>query len=148
MFVWNTPTTLSLPLPRGCHLSGCLRLSATSVCSPGEGLIGPLGLGVGPSLSFNQQCILAPAYRVDQRVWLSIADLPLRLESRKLAPRFVGPFPVSKVVNTVAVQLRLPRPFRVHPIFHVSRVKPAVVSDLVPSSGTPPHARVIGCGNW
>ncbi|XP_034456240.1 uncharacterized protein LOC117770697 [Hippoglossus hippoglossus] len=82
-------------------------------------------------------------YRVGQRVWLSTQDLPLHLESRKLAPRFVGPFPITKVVNPVAVQLKLPRTMRVHPTFHVSKVKPVRTSPLAPSSRPPPPPRSL-----
>ncbi len=85
----------------------------------------------------------APHYRVGQRVWHSTQDLPLWVESRKLAPRFVGPFPISKVVNPVAIQLKLPRTMRVHPTFHVSKIKPVVTSPLVPSTRPPPPPRVI-----
>lgn len=60
-------------------------------------------------------------------------DLLLQVESHKLAPWFVGPFPVSKVVNPVAVRLRLPRLLKVHPTFHVSRVKPSKESPSSPS---------------
>uniref|UniRef100_A0AAQ4PUN3 Gypsy retrotransposon integrase-like protein 1 n=1 Tax=Gasterosteus aculeatus aculeatus TaxID=481459 RepID=A0AAQ4PUN3_GASAC len=55
----------------------------------------------------------APAYQPGQRVRLAAKELPLQVESRKLAPRFVGPFPVSRVINPAAVRLRLPRSLRV-----------------------------------
>lgn len=88
----------------------------------------------------------APAYQVGQRVWLSTRDLPLRVESRKMAPKFVGPFPISRVLNPVAVRLKLPKSMKVHPTFHVSCIKPLVESPLVPKVKPPPPPQLIEGG--
>ncbi len=87
-----------------------------------------------------------PTYVCGQRVWLSTKDLPLRSPSRKLAPRFIGPYRVTKVVNPVAIRLKLPPALgRVHPVFHVSKVKPVFSSPLNPAGDrpTPPPSRLI-----
>ncbi|XP_061157614.1 uncharacterized protein LOC133169427 [Syngnathus typhle] len=78
------------------------------------------------------QAAPAPEYRVGQRVWLSTQDLPQRKGSCKLAPHFVGPFPIQKVISPSAVRLLLPESMKVHPTFHMSRVRPVFESALVP----------------
>ncbi|KAK3525572.1 hypothetical protein QTP70_000458 [Hemibagrus guttatus] len=47
----------------------------------------------------------------------------LRLPSRKLSPRYVGPFKILRQINEVTYQLELPANYRVSPSFHVSLLK-------------------------
>jgi hypothetical protein len=50
----------------------------------------------------------------------------------KLLPRYYGPFRIEKKVGKVAYLLDLPQEVKIHPVFHVSRLKPFY--------GTPPAA--------
>ena len=65
--------------------------------------------------------------RVGEYAWLSTdhLKLPQRL-TRKLAPRFVGPFKVIESVTPVSFRLALPPTWRIHAVFHASQLKPAV----------------------
>eukprot|EP00208_Stichococcus_sp_RCC1054_P003234 CAMPEP_0206138478 /NCGR_PEP_ID=MMETSP1473-20131121/3353_1 /ASSEMBLY_ACC=CAM_ASM_001109 /TAXON_ID=1461547 /ORGANISM="Stichococcus sp, Strain RCC1054" /LENGTH=160 /DNA_ID=CAMNT_0053531923 /DNA_START=35 /DNA_END=517 /DNA_ORIENTATION=+ len=55
---------------------------------------------------------------------MSTKDTPSGLGPLKLTNRFLGPFPVTAVINPVAFRLDLPRHWRIHNIFHVSRLAP------------------------
>ncbi len=61
---------------------------------------------------------------VGDQVWLHTANirLPTRV-SRKLAPKYVGPFRVLDAVGPVAFWVALPSEYCIHDVFHVSMLK-------------------------
>jgi len=67
----------------------------------------------------------SPEYAPGQWVWLSTRDLRIRLPCRKLSPRYVGLFKISRQITPVSFRLELPSNYRISPTFHVSLLKPA-----------------------
>uniref|UniRef100_A0A3P9MI90 Integrase catalytic domain-containing protein n=1 Tax=Oryzias latipes TaxID=8090 RepID=A0A3P9MI90_ORYLA len=94
----------------------------------------------------NRRRSAAPAYKVGDKVWLSSADVPLKGGTKKLLPRYIGPYSITQIINPVAVRLELPRSLRIHPVFHVSKLKPARDSPLQPAPVPPPAPRFVGGG--
>uniref|UniRef100_A0A3B3HRH7 Integrase catalytic domain-containing protein n=1 Tax=Oryzias latipes TaxID=8090 RepID=A0A3B3HRH7_ORYLA len=88
----------------------------------------------------NRHRVASPAYQPGQRVWLSSKNIPIQATSRKLAPRFIGPFTIDRIINPSCVRLHLPAALKVHPSFHVSEIKPVMDSSLCPPSASPPPA--------
>ena len=92
----------------------------------------------------NRRRAPAPKYSPGQKVWLLARDLPLQVDSRKLAPRYVGPFEIETVINPNAVRLKLPSSFRrIHPTFHVSLLKPVQSCSLSAPAVPPPPPRML-----
>ena len=67
-------------------------------------------------------------------------NFKLPLASRKMGPRRLGPFKISRQVNEVAFEVELPPKSRVHPVFHVSQLRKFLGS-------APPPADPIMSGN-
>jgi hypothetical protein len=67
------------------------------------------------------------SYQVGDQVMLSTVNLRRNIGAPKLLPKYIGPLSVSRVVAPTAYQLDLPPTLRgIHPVFHVSLLKPYV----------------------
>jgi len=71
-------------------------------------------------------------FRVGEQVYVSTANMNITSGVNKLNPKFIGPFPISKVINPVAVKLKLPPHFKIHDSFHVSKIKRAKSTEQFP----------------
>ncbi len=86
-------------------------------------------------------CAPTPLYQSEDRVWLSTRDQRLRLPSRKLSPYYIGPFNIMRQINEVTYHLQLPPRYSIHPIFHVSLLKPC--SSLPPPQINPSRTSLL-----
>ncbi|KAI4888256.1 hypothetical protein NFI96_016850, partial [Prochilodus magdalenae] len=89
-----------------------------------------------------------PTFRPEQRVWLSARDLPLRVKSRKPAPRYVGPFKILRRIDPVTYRLLLSCSTRINHTF-ISCVISEACALMYPCSRLnlprfPPH-RWVSC---
>lgn len=81
----------------------------------------------------------AVSYEIGQEVWLSTATLRLKYDgSRKLLPKYCGPFKIKSKVNESAFILDLPTTMKCHPTFHVDQLKPVKPGTRVKEVMTPP----------
>ena len=57
-------------------------------------------------------------WKVEDKVWLEATNLCLNYPSRKLAPKWQGPFEISQVLSPLTYRLRLPSTWKIYNVFH------------------------------
>ena len=87
----------------------------------------------------------SPVYAVGDLVFLSTRNLTLQRPSKKLSWKYIGPFPIQRVIrNHAAYELKLPTTMKIHSVFHPSLLKPANVNtELHPMPSDPPGSRGV-----
>ena len=71
---------------------------------------------------------------IGDTVWLKtehidLANVP-ELSSKKLQDKFIGPFPIIKIiVPKTTYKIELPSNWKIHPVFHVSKLKKCIEQD-------------------
>jgi hypothetical protein len=63
-------------------------------------------------------------FKEGKMVWLSSRNFVWKSGSRKLCPKWIGPFTIVKRYGPVTFKLDLPDDWRMHPVFHISLLKP------------------------
>jgi hypothetical protein len=77
-------------------------------------------------------------FDVGQMVMLDTTNLTIRNQlTTKFKQRFIGPYPITKVISPTSYELQLPGTMNIHPIFHISKLKlsnnPTAPMDIVPT---------------
>ena len=73
-------------------------------------------------------------FSVGDTVLLKPKNLQLKKpekSAKKFMPKWIGPFTVTQLIGPVALKLELPTPWRIHPVFHVSLIKPYLSDGMV-----------------
>jgi hypothetical protein len=65
-----------------------------------------------------------PQFGKGDKVWLEGKNLKTQFPSAKLAPKHYGPFEIMDKVGQGAYKLKLPKTWRIHPVFHASLITP------------------------
>ena len=76
--------------------------------------------------SANVRCSPAPDFKVGDKVFVKAQFFWITWPSKKLSEKYLGPYKIISQPGTLSFTLHLPESMHsVHPVFHVSMLKPA-----------------------
>ena len=77
------------------------------------------------------------------KVWLDNRNLHIPYKSRKLAPKREGPFEIEQVMGPITYKLKLPKQWRIHPVFHAALLTPYKETTIHGPNYTKPPPDII-----
>ena len=86
-------------------------------------------------------------YQVGDKVMLSARNINNPVDkqrpTRKLSPKYLGPYTITDIISPTAYRLDLPANMRIHNVFHVSMIKPYNETSEDFERPTPPPAIIL-----
>jgi len=86
-------------------------------------------------------------YQVNDKVLINAKNIndPTQANrpTRKLSPKYIGPYTIEQVISTTAYKVKLSPNLKIHPVFHVSVLKPYKSNNNDFSRLIPPPPEVI-----
>ena len=82
-------------------------------------------------------------FKVNDRVWLNSKNLKIPYQSRKLAPKWEGPFKIKEVLGPVTYRLNLPTQWKIHDVFHACLLSPFKETELHGTDETRPPPNLV-----
>jgi hypothetical protein len=76
--------------------------------------------GVRAQRYYNQGVQVQPTFQVGEKVFLRHDNILITAPSKKLASRFLGPFPIIARLSELVYKLKLPKTLRIHDVFQVA----------------------------
>jgi len=84
------------------------------------------------ALYYNRKRVPAPEFKPGDKVFVDARDLKTTCPSKKFDYRFIGPYTVEQKIGSSAYRVKLPPSMnRVHPVFHVIKLKEAPKDPII-----------------
>ena len=84
-------------------------------------------------------------FEVGQKVWLEARNIKLPGNSKKITTKREGPFKITKVMGLVTYELKLPKTWCIHNMFHANLLSPFMENEIHrPAYPEPPPDQIAG----
>ena len=77
-----------------------------------------------------------------QKVWLNTRNFKTG-HYKKIAPKCEGPFEIEEVLGPVTYQLKLPKSWKIHNIFHATLLHPYIENEIYGNNYPQPPAELL-----